>query len=75
MSYIHYDEPKGERVLRDIDAVLLARHGLRLAILATIEEGLNGIPWGAGFYHPFGAVREEARERFCEAVIQRVGKQ
>lgn len=60
-------------ICQDIDQVLLARQQLKLAILETIEEGDNSIPWGAGFYHPFAPVREEARERFADAVIQRLG--
>lgn len=61
-----------EAVCADVDSVLTARQELKLAILQTIEEGDNSIPWGVGFYHPFAPVREDARERFCDAVIQRL---
>lgn len=73
--YIHYDEPKGERctngsICNDIDSVLLARQELKLAILQTIEAGDEGMQYG--LYHPFSAVSQDARERFAEAVIQRL---
>lgn len=74
--YIHYDEPRGERctngnICNDIDAVLLARQDLKRAILEIIEVGDEGMQWG--LYHPFSAVAQDSRERFCEAVIQRLG--
>lgn len=75
MGYLSYDDPLERAILNDIDAALLARRELRQAILQTIEEGDGGIPWGMGFYHPFSAIAMDSRERFCEAVIQRVGKQ
>lgn len=72
MGYINYDEPRSaQRILRDIDAVLLARHALRQAILEVLEAGDNGMIWGC--FHPFSAVAQDARERFASAVIQRLG--
>lgn len=75
MGYLSYDEPRGEQICRDISAVLLARQELKQAILEVLAEGDQGIPWYRAFGHPFGAVRDEAKERFADAVIQRVGKQ
>lgn len=71
MGYINCDEPRGERaILKDIDTVLLARQELKQAILEVLDAGDNGMIWGC--FHPFSAVAQDARERFCEAVIQRL---
>lgn len=60
-----------EAICNDVDAVLQARRELKQAILQTIEEGDEGIPWGC--FHPFSAVAQDSRERFADAVIQRLG--
>lgn len=60
-----------EAVCADVDSVFTARQELKQAILQTIEEGDEGIPWGC--FHPFSAVAQDARERFASAVIQRLG--
>lgn len=77
MGYINCDELRLERAwLRDIDAVLLARRQtqLRQIILDVLDEGDDSIPWGAGFNHPFGAIADDARLRFCDAVEKRMEK-
>lgn len=72
MGYLSYNEPRGERICRDISAVLRARQELKQAILEVLAEGDQGIPWYRAFGHPFPIVREDANERFADAVIQRL---
>lgn len=63
----------GEEICADISAVLLARQELKQAILQTIEAGdpETEEPWGC--FHPFSSVALDAKERFADAVIQRLG--
>lgn len=71
----------GDEICADISEVLEQRGeiAIRTAILTIIDDGdpttkvageIRGKPWG--WDHPFDSVGTDARERFADAVLERL---